>query len=54
MAAAREGGVGGGPCWAVDPPPQNLNLKNKFYWHDDIKRFMWFTPQPKSATTAGW
>jgi len=29
-------------------------LKHRFSRHDDMKRFMWFVLQPKSATEIGW
>jgi hypothetical protein len=49
IRGAPKAGDGGDCC-----PPHNQNLKNTFCIKDDIKRFMWFTLQPESATEFDW
>jgi hypothetical protein len=44
--------VGGLPGCTL-PPNQNLKNKDIFYKHDDVKPFMPFTIQAKSATKTG-
>ena len=40
---------------AATPLPTNWKLKKqRFCRHDDIKRFAWFTLQPKSGTQISW
>jgi len=43
----------GGDCQAA--ALSNWDFKtHKFHRHNDIRHFMWFTLQPKSATEIGW
>ena len=44
---------GGGLLVAVPTPQIWISKEYRFYRHDDINRFMWFTLQPKSATEIG-
>jgi hypothetical protein len=50
----KKGCIQGGGCRAAAPQnPTNWNFKHRFCRYYDIKRFMWFTFQPESATEFG-
>jgi hypothetical protein len=50
-AAGGGGGGGGGGCRAAAPLPKiEIKKKHRFCIHNYIKRFMWFTLKPNSAS----